>query len=76
MLPLVRSWLAESTGERERQCALSFAFLLHGQVEAGIKPDPEDVAACRRVIVRNAAIGGLERVTLRTLAKLFEPRPI
>ena len=55
LLPVLRSWLLEAKGDIERQCAVSLAHVLVALQCQGHSPDPNDLAACRRVLERDAA---------------------
>jgi hypothetical protein len=69
LLPLLRHWLANSTGELERQCAVGLAAILIARKRASLTPDPSDVRACLQVLERDARENPAMRVYMRGFLK-------
>ncbi len=59
LLPYLRKWLLDSTGRLEMQCALTLSVVLLDQKKLGNAVNPDDLAACVKVIERNSMAGGL-----------------
>jgi hypothetical protein len=50
LLPSLRSWLTEASGDLERQCAVSLANLLVARKDNGYPLDVSDVELCLRLL--------------------------
>ena len=61
IVPLLRSWLHDSTGDLQSQCAGSFAHIILALKEAGQPPLPADVKACIDVFTKYSAENSLVR---------------
>ncbi len=74
LLPLVRAWLGDAVDVKlEQQCAISLAHILKIRHDSGQPVDPVDLAACRRVLERDAARDPNIKVHLRDLVRWLDP---
>jgi hypothetical protein len=64
-ISLLRWWLHDSTGDLERQCAVSFAQIILALKEAGQPPLPSDVKACIDVFTKYSEESPSMRLHLR-----------
>jgi hypothetical protein len=72
LLPVLRLWLRQGTGEMERQCAVSLAHILVTRRQQGHPTEPDDVAACQSILERDADSSPALRVHLRGLQEGLE----